>query len=41
MSGARIALSAVEELHRNAGRYALVLLCIGVVQDLAVILEKI
>lgn len=41
MSGARIAMSATEELHRTQGRYALVFLCIGVGQGLAVILERV
>lgn len=41
MSGARIALTAVEELHRTGGRYALVFLCIGVGQGLAVLLERV
>lgn len=40
MSGARIALSAVEELTRTGGRYALVFMCIGVGQGLAVLLER-
>ncbi|HUD27316.1 MAG TPA: 3-oxoadipyl-CoA thiolase [Novosphingobium sp.] len=41
MSGARIALSAVEELHRSGGRYALAFMCIGVGQGLAVLLERV
>ncbi len=41
MSGARIALTAVEELHRISGRYALVFMCIGVGQGLAVLIERI
>ena len=40
MSGARIALSAVEELHRTGGRFALAFMCIGVGQGLAVVLEN-
>jgi len=40
MSGARIALSAVEELHRTGGRFALTFMCIGVGQGLAVLLER-
>ncbi|HEX7752123.1 MAG TPA: 3-oxoadipyl-CoA thiolase [Novosphingobium sp.] len=40
MSGARIAASAVEELHRNGGRYALVIMCIGVGQGIAMLLER-
>jgi acetyl-CoA C-acetyltransferase len=41
MSGARIAMSAVEELQRTGGRYALAFLCIGVGQGLAVLLERV
>jgi acetyl-CoA C-acetyltransferase len=41
MSGARIALSAVEELHRTGGRHALVFMCIGVGQGLAMLLEAV
>jgi acetyl-CoA C-acetyltransferase len=41
MSGARIALSAVEELHRTGGRQALVFMCIGVGQGLAMLLEAV
>ncbi|MDF2640370.1 MAG: pcaF [Novosphingobium lindaniclasticum] len=41
LSGARIALSAAEELHRTGGRYALAFLCIGVGQGLAVLLERV
>jgi len=40
MSGARIAMSAVEELHRTSGRYALACMCIGVGQGLALLLER-
>jgi acetyl-CoA acyltransferase len=41
MSGARIAMSAVEELHRSSGRYALVFMCIGVGQGIAALLERV
>jgi acetyl-CoA C-acetyltransferase len=41
MSGARIAMTAVEELHRGGGRRALVFMCIGVGQGVAVALEKV
>ncbi|AOF97846.1 3-oxoadipyl-CoA thiolase [Sphingobium sp. RAC03] len=41
MSGARIALSAVEELHRTSGRYGLAFMCIGVGQGLALLLERV
>ncbi len=40
MSGARIALSAVEELHLRGGRYALAFMCVGVGQGIAVLLER-
>ncbi|HEY0418763.1 MAG TPA: 3-oxoadipyl-CoA thiolase, partial [Acetobacteraceae bacterium] len=40
MSGARLLLTAVEELHRKGGRYALCTMCIGVGQGIAVILER-
>ena len=39
-SGARIALTAARQLQRSGGRYALVSLCIGGGQGLAVILER-
>ena len=41
MSGARIAMSAVEELHRIRGRYALAFMCIGVGQGVACLLERV
>ncbi|MGH8807718.1 MAG: 3-oxoadipyl-CoA thiolase [Noviherbaspirillum sp.] len=40
-SGTRLALTASRELGRGGGRYAVVSLCIGVGQGLAVVLEKI
>jgi acetyl-CoA C-acetyltransferase len=40
-SGARLALTAARELHRRGGRYAVVSLCIGVGQGLAVVLERV
>ncbi|MDK9714698.1 MAG: 3-oxoadipyl-CoA thiolase [Sulfuritalea sp.] len=39
-SGARILLSAARELHRRNGKYAVVSLCIGVGQGLAVVVER-
>jgi acetyl-CoA C-acetyltransferase len=39
-SGARLALTAVRQLHRTGGRYALVTMCIGVGQGIAVVLER-
>jgi acetyl-CoA C-acetyltransferase len=40
-SGARLTLTAVRQLHRTNGRYALVTLCIGVGQGLAAIFERV
>ena len=39
MSGARLALTAMRELERTGGRYALCTMCIGVGQGFALILE--
>jgi 3-oxoadipyl-CoA thiolase len=39
-SGARLALTAARQLHRTDGRYALVTMCIGVGQGIAVVLER-
>jgi acetyl-CoA C-acetyltransferase len=39
-SGARLALTAVRQLHRTGGRYALVSMCIGVGQGIAVVIER-
>lgn len=39
-SGARLALTGVRELKRRQGRYAVVSLCIGVGQGLAVVVER-
>ena len=41
MSGARIAMTAVEELHRTGGRYAMAFMCIGVGQGVALMLERV
>jgi len=40
-SGARLAATAVHQLQRGGGRYALCTMCIGVGQGIAVILERI
>jgi acetyl-CoA acyltransferase len=40
-SGARLVTTAVQQLHRTGGRYALCTMCIGVGQGIAVILERI
>lgn len=39
-SGARLALTAAHELHRRQGRYAVVSLCIGVGQGIALVMER-
>jgi 3-oxoadipyl-CoA thiolase len=41
MSGARLALTAAEELQRSGGRYALATMCIGVGQGIALALERV
>jgi acetyl-CoA C-acetyltransferase len=41
MSGARITMSAVEELQRTGGRYALAFMCIGVGQGIGLIVERV
>jgi len=40
-SGGRLATTAVNQLHRTGGRYALCTMCIGVGQGIAVILERV
>jgi 3-oxoadipyl-CoA thiolase len=41
MSGARLALTATEELHRRGGRYGLCAMCIGVGQGIALVIERV
>ncbi|MCW3796222.1 3-oxoadipyl-CoA thiolase [Sphingomonas sp. BN140010] len=41
MSGARLALTATEELTRTGGRYALCTMCIGVGQGIALAIERV
>jgi len=41
MSGARLVQTAVAELHRRGERYALVTMCIGVGQGIAMVLERV
>ena len=41
MSGARLVQTAVHELHRRGGRYALCTMCIGVGQGIAMIVERV
>ena len=40
-SGSRIALTAVRQLERTGGRYALVSMCIGVGQGIAMVIERV
>jgi acetyl-CoA acyltransferase len=40
-SGARLATTAVNQLHKAKGRYALCTMCIGVGQGIAVVLERV
>jgi acetyl-CoA C-acetyltransferase len=40
-SGARLATTAINQLHRIQGRYALCTMCIGVGQGIAVVLERV
>jgi acetyl-CoA C-acetyltransferase len=40
-SGARLALTAIRQLRRGGGRYALVTMCIGVGQGIAAIFERV
>ena len=41
MSGGRLAMTALAELHRRGGRYALCTMCIGVGQGIAMIVERV
>ena len=41
MSGARLVTTATWQLHRTGGRYALCMMCIGVGQGIAMILERV
>jgi acetyl-CoA acyltransferase len=41
MSGARLILTAVEQLHLDGGKYALAFMCVGVGQGIAVLLERV
>jgi acetyl-CoA C-acetyltransferase len=40
-SGARIALTTMRQLERSGSRYAVISLCIGIGQGLAVVLERV
>jgi 3-oxo-5,6-didehydrosuberyl-CoA/3-oxoadipyl-CoA thiolase len=39
-SGARLAIAAINQLHRGRGRYAVATMCIGVGQGIAMVLER-
>jgi len=41
MSGARLVTTALYQLHRSGGRYALCTMCIGVGQGIAIIIERV
>ncbi|MCR0982456.1 3-oxoadipyl-CoA thiolase [Roseomonas populi] len=41
MSGARLVQTAVHDLHRRGGRYALCTMCIGVGQGIAMVIERV
>ncbi|GAB4356017.1 MAG: 3-oxoadipyl-CoA thiolase [Gammaproteobacteria bacterium] len=41
MSGARLVATAVNQLHRTQGRYALCTMCIGVGQGIAMVIERV
>ncbi len=41
MSGARIAMTAAQELHETGGRYAIASMCVGVGQGIALLLERV
>ena len=40
-SGARLVMTAVNQLHRTGGRYALCTMCIGVGQGIAMVIERV
>ena len=40
-SGARLAIAAINQLHRTGGRYALCTMCIGVGQGIATIVQRV
>jgi acetyl-CoA acyltransferase len=41
MSGARLVTTALYQLHRTGGRYALCTMCIGVGQGIAMVIERV
>jgi len=40
-SGARLVMTAVNQLHRTGGRYGLATMCIGVGQGIALVVERV
>lgn len=40
MSGARLVMTAMQELHNRDGRYGLCTMCIGVGQGIAMVIER-
>ena len=40
-SGARLALTAIRQLHRSGGRYAFVTMCICIGQGIACVIERV
>jgi acetyl-CoA acetyltransferase len=40
MSGARLVLTAARQLQRSGGRYALITMCVGVGQGVAMAIER-
>ena len=40
-SGARLVTTAINQLHKTKGRYALSTMCIGVGQGIAIIIERV
>ncbi len=41
MSGARLVTTAMYQLHRSGGRFALCTMCIGVGQGIAILIERV
>jgi acetyl-CoA acetyltransferase len=41
MSGARLVTTAMYQLHRTGGRFALCTMCIGVGQGIAMVIERV
>ena len=40
-SGARLVITAINQLHQTGGRYALCTMCIGVGQGIALVIERV